>query len=120
MKKTLYMKRGFTIIEVVFGIAIFGMIVLSFSTVQNSMANHKLKVEKNEMFYSAVNKEITNLYANGWDYENKTIETPIGKIEVSLIEKESSAHKTKMAELSFRYDEVKRDFIIERSEYENE
>lgn len=113
-------KKGFTILEVVFGIIVFGILVLIVGEFKTNVTEHKLDIIKQESFYSHIDTELTNLFAEGFTYEDKEIETNFGPIEVNVEDLGKTEYGTNLAKVSFNQGKFKQEFEIERGEHYHE
>lgn len=113
-------KKGFTILEVVLGIIVFGILVLIVGGFKSNITEHKLDVIKQESFYSHVDTELTNLFADGFTYEEKEIETNFGSIEVNVKSLGKTEYGTNLAKVSFNLGKLKQEFEVERGEHYHE
>lgn len=113
-------KKGFAVLEIIFAIAMLGILVTAVTGFKSYLANHEADIIKQEEFYTNVDKELTKLYSEEWDYENKTIEMKSGNLEISMINLGNSEYGTDIMEVTFETDELKQIFEIERSEYYHE
>lgn len=109
--------KGVAVLEIITTIAIFAVLVIMVSSFKTYIANHEAEIIKETTFYAHIDTELTNLYSEEWDYQDKIIETKTGPIEMAIENLGRTEYNTNSIEVTFKQGELEKTYKLERSEY---
>lgn len=109
--------KGMATLELIFVVIVLGVLVIMISGFREHLSNHEADMIKQEILYSNIDTELTNIYSSEWDYQDKIIETRAGDIYVITNDKGKSEYGTEILEVTFQFDNFEKTYEVERSEY---
>lgn len=110
-------KKGFAALEVIAGIVILAILVTVTTNTQVYLAVQSSKVLKGETYIFHIEEELTDIYYTNSMYEEKTIETKVGDLSVTMENLGSNEYNNNISKVTFQAEDFKRTYEVERSQY---
>lgn len=110
-------KRGFTVLEVIVGVTILAILVIITTNAQSYVATHSSKIVKKETYFSHIEAELTDIYYHNTIYDEKTIDTNVGELIVTMEDLGLNEYNNDVSKVTFTANDFSKTYEVERSRY---